>query len=249
MQALLGMRWEQAAFVHWPVPEEAVRPLVPAGLDIDLHEGRAWVSLVAFRLAGARMAGIPFSAAFAEVNLRTYVRRAGVPGIWFLGLDAQAHLFPRLARLYRLPYRRATIDMDERGLHGRPRGADPYRLSWHRGAPHEPDALDQFLVERYEAFGGQSRLWQAHVAHEPWFLYELKVRVEGAGALAPWALSSPARAHYSPGVHVHSAMPRRVRRRGAPQGGAPPCPPTLRGASPAGEPANAAPPRGHAPPS
>ncbi|CAE7731112.1 argG, partial [Symbiodinium sp. CCMP2456] len=38
--------WENALFVHWPVPPEVVANLLPRGLEPDVLEGSAWVGLV-----------------------------------------------------------------------------------------------------------------------------------------------------------------------------------------------------------
>src|ERR671933_641670 len=68
--------WHDLLFAHWPVPPDLLHPLVPRGVDVDTCEGSAWVGLVAFRLSGIRLRGlpeIPFVAGFPEVNARTYV--------------------------------------------------------------------------------------------------------------------------------------------------------------------------------
>ena len=44
--------WHDLLFAHWPVPAAAVRRLVPAGLEIDEHEGTSWVGVVPFRMTG-----------------------------------------------------------------------------------------------------------------------------------------------------------------------------------------------------
>jgi uncharacterized protein YqjF (DUF2071 family) len=50
---------------------------VPPGTELDLWNGRAYVSLIGFRFLQTRLLGIPipFHRDFSEVNLRFYVRR------------------------------------------------------------------------------------------------------------------------------------------------------------------------------
>ena len=50
---------------------------VPAGTQIDLHEGKCFVSLVGFMFLDTRVMDflVPFHVNFEEVNLRFYVRR------------------------------------------------------------------------------------------------------------------------------------------------------------------------------
>lgn len=102
-------------FLHWEVSEQELRRLVPAPLSIDRFEGRAYVGLVPFTMHDVRMGPLPMGD-FFETNLRTYVHAQGVPGVWFLSLDAQSALAVWGGRaFYRLPYFRATMSCTKRG--------------------------------------------------------------------------------------------------------------------------------------
>ena len=73
-------------FAHWSVATEALRPLVPSSLEIDTFNGEAWVGVLPFYMSNVRPRGIPplpGISAFHELNVRTYVRRNGRPGVWF----------------------------------------------------------------------------------------------------------------------------------------------------------------------
>src|SRR4051794_8028305 len=79
--------WHQVLFAHWKVPAELLSPLLPPGLTLQLYEGEAWVSLVAFTVKKLRpriFPPFPPLSNFHEVNMRTYVLRKGKPGIYFL---------------------------------------------------------------------------------------------------------------------------------------------------------------------
>jgi uncharacterized protein len=56
---VIRQRWRDLLFVHWPMPVEAVRPLVPSALDLDCHDGRAWITLIPFLIAESRPAALP----------------------------------------------------------------------------------------------------------------------------------------------------------------------------------------------
>jgi len=61
-------------------------PLVPAGLILDTFDGLAWIGITPFVVSRLRLRGapaIPGASSFPELNVRTYVRRADKPGVFF----------------------------------------------------------------------------------------------------------------------------------------------------------------------
>jgi uncharacterized protein len=212
-------RWRDLLFLHWPVPREALRPLVPDTLEIDSFAGQAYVSLIPFAIAESRAAGAPHALAtrFLETNLRTYVRAAdGDPGIYFFSLEASSLLAVAAARLlFGLPYFPAAMAM-------RREGADIEYASRRRSARHAMvevawsigDAMagaaagtrDHFLIERYSLYVARGgRLYRGRVRHPPYPLRRAAVRrllqtvVMAAGLPEP---TRPPLCHYSPGVDV-----------------------------------------------
>src|SRR5919197_218550 len=88
---VMHQTWQDLLFLHWPIDPIALRPLIPAALDIDTFEGQAWIGITPFALTDLRvtaMPPIPGLSSFDEVNVRTYVVHNGTPGIWFFSLDA-----------------------------------------------------------------------------------------------------------------------------------------------------------------
>ena len=63
--------------LNYRVPRELLLRYVPAGTELDLWRGSAYVSVVGFLFCDTRLLGlpIPFHSTFEEVNLRFYVRR------------------------------------------------------------------------------------------------------------------------------------------------------------------------------
>ena len=57
-------RWRSLLFLHWPIPVEILRPLVPAELTLDLHDGVAYVAVVPFVMEGVRPSWWPALFAF-----------------------------------------------------------------------------------------------------------------------------------------------------------------------------------------
>lgn len=183
----MAMRWVDLLFMHWPVAPEALRPLVPAGLELDTFEGEAWLGVVPFVMEDVRprfVPGVPGVSSFPELNLRTYASHRGVPGVWFFSLDAASPLAVRLARAgFFLPYFDAAMTC-------RHDGGEVVYLSrrTHRGAPaasfaaryraagepsaSEPGTLLHFLTERYCLYSadGRGRLYRGDIRHRRWRL-------------------------------------------------------------------------------
>ena len=113
---VMRMRWLDLLFAHWPVPVETLRPLIPAGLEVDTFEGRAWLGIVPFRMedvAPRFLPAVPGPGAFPELNVRTYVRWRGRGAVWFLSLDAASRLAVAGARTaFHLPYFRARMSSE-----------------------------------------------------------------------------------------------------------------------------------------
>ena len=47
-------QWRSLLFMHWPVPVDTIRPLVPASLALDLWHGQAFVGVVPLAMQGVR---------------------------------------------------------------------------------------------------------------------------------------------------------------------------------------------------
>lgn len=219
-------RWDEILFLHWNVPPGVIRPLVDPRLDLELAGGDAWVSLTPFTVRGARVRGLPHLPSlttFHELNLRTYVARDGVPGLWFFSLDAASLAAAAIARAtLGLPYFHARIERSAAGgdhayrSDRRPPGRRPasFAASWSVGAPIRAGSLDRFLVERYALYTTHAGvLLRLRVRHRPWALGAARVdRVEQTLTRAAGfeAAARPALAHFSDGVDVELFPPERA---------------------------------------
>ena len=137
---VMRQNWRELLFLHWPIPPEELRPLVPPQLELDLFDGTAYVGLVPFTMTGVRPVGLPpvrGLSSFHETNVRTYVHRDGRdPGVWFFSLDAANRVAVALARsLYHLPYYHARMFL-EREAASRP---DDPRPILYAGVRRRPD--------------------------------------------------------------------------------------------------------------
>lgn len=215
--------WHQLAFLHWPVPAERLRPLIPARLSVDTFDGAAWLGIVPFRMTNVRPRWAPrlrSLADFAELNVRTYVHLGGeFPGVWFFSLDATNPLAVEAARrLWRLPYFLARIGLRQNGdrLLYRARRLDrrsppahldlAYRIG-ERLPLAEPGSLVHFLTERYCLYASPDgrRLLRVRVVHPPWPLHAARLLHLDSSLLEADGLPPVEGAplvHYAPAVHV-----------------------------------------------
>jgi uncharacterized protein YqjF (DUF2071 family)/uncharacterized protein with NAD-binding domain and iron-sulfur cluster len=190
--------WQNLLFTHWPVPASVITPYLPKGLEVDLFEGQAYVSMVAmkmghicFRLIGNLTSTIPGESSFPELNLRTYVTCNGRKGVYFLRADAEALIADLGARLlFHMPYGPATMSLTEDN------GTFTFRS--HRTVPPVPDATyaltftpsgeltpvvdgtrTAFLRNRDYAFlGVDGQIKSLGLLHDPWQVQPVTAAVQ-----------------------------------------------------------------------
>ncbi|MFA7339524.1 MAG: DUF2071 domain-containing protein [Candidatus Obscuribacterales bacterium] len=105
---IINQSWCNLLFAHWHVPQQALRALVPEQLELDLFEGQAYIAVVPFEMREVSprlIPSMPWLSFFPELNVRTYVRYKGKPGVYFFSLDAGNPVAVWLAcNFYHLPY-------------------------------------------------------------------------------------------------------------------------------------------------
>jgi len=94
----LMAEWRSLVMINYAVEAAVLAPYVPRGVELDLWEGEALVSMVGFLFLKTRVLGlpIPFHRNFDEVNLRFYVRRQ-CGGEWRRGVVFIREIVPRFA--------------------------------------------------------------------------------------------------------------------------------------------------------
>ncbi len=224
---VMYQEWYHLLFIHWEVPAEPLRSLLPPGLELDTFEGRAYVGLVPFTMRAIRprrLPSVPCLSNFHETNVRTYVHRDGRdPGVWFFSLDAANPVAVAIARAtFGLPYfhARMCVEVDPGGGAGpaltyvseRVRPASRPALSEVRARvigpvePAEPGSLEFFLAERYLLYSAhRGRLRRGQVHHAPYPLQRAELDTLDETLLAVADIDRPdvePLVHYASGVHV-----------------------------------------------
>jgi uncharacterized protein YqjF (DUF2071 family) len=175
--------WHGNVFMHWKIDARILTGLLPKGLLLDTVEGSAWISIVAFSVQKLHPRYVPpmaFYSDFHEVNVRTYVIRNGIPGIYFLSLEAQKKLPALMARmLMGLPYIRS--DMSREGNAYRSHNpAMAYRLDFDyhsKGHLLKKTAIDVWLTERHALYLEKGNdIYRIDVHHKIWPLQNVILR-------------------------------------------------------------------------
>jgi uncharacterized protein YqjF (DUF2071 family) len=227
--------WLRPVFIHFEVPTAALQRDVP--FELDLREGKAYVSLVAFTMRRMRpFRGGPLTAWLLKpvanndfLNVRTYVRHRGERGIYFLNEwmnnRISVHLGPAT---FGLPYRFGDLNYQHRHeekilsgtvretIHG-PALNYEAKLAESLFTPCPAGSLDEFLLERYTAFTSHKtsrrffRIW-----HAPWKQQSIQITVNEIRLLEtvwPWfADAKLIGSNYSPGARdVWMGRPHRVK--------------------------------------
>ena len=172
--------------VNYAVDPSALRPLVPAGTELDAWRGTTYASLVAFSFLRTRVRGvrIPFHEDFEEINLRFYVRRRDGTE-WKRGVVFVKEIVPKpaIALVARLLYNERYVALPTR--HTLSHGDTPrvcyewrFRGRWNRlsaawqgpARPMAESSEEQFIAEHYWGYSAQrdGSTQEYRVDHPPW---------------------------------------------------------------------------------
>lgn len=226
----MTMSWETLLFAHWPLPAERIRPLIPPVLELETFDGSAWIGVVPFAMRNVGSRGLPrlpWLSSFLELNVRTYVSAAGVPGVFFFSLDAANPVAVRVARhWFHLPYFDARMRLRERDgwieyfserthrgvergvFKGRYRPTGPIYRS-------RAGELDHWLTERYCLYAIDHRglAHRADVHHAPWPLQPAEAEIETNTVTEAHGITlpnTPPLLHFARSLHVVGWSPAAV---------------------------------------
>ncbi len=184
----LTAEWRHLAMLNYEVDEDVVRPLVPAGTELDTWSGKTLVSIVGFLFLKTRVlgVGIPFHRDFEEINLRFYVRRQDEDG-WRRGVVFVREIVPRwaIAAIARWIYgenyvacpMRSTVEPPSGGAgrlsYGWRSSGEEHALDVAFGGPAAlpaPDSEAEFITEHYWGYAAQrdGPTGEYRVGHPQW---------------------------------------------------------------------------------
>ena len=207
-QPLMHQSWGKLLFMHWRIAAAELRPLIPAELEIDTFDGSAWIAVVPFTMWDTRalppyIPAVPGLSAMHELNVRTYVHRERVPGVWFFSLDCNSMAAVLGARtFFHLPYYNADIELKQQETRidysllrcGEP--AAEFHAVWTIGESlpaSRPGSLEFFLTERYCLYSRHSsKLYRGRIHHHPWGLRKATLALCSSTMIESQGLATPA---------------------------------------------------------
>ncbi len=226
------MTLRDGLLAHWPFEPDALRPHVPGQLSLETRDGHAWVSVLPFVLTNVGIRGSPSVTriAFPELNVRTYVRYRGDPGLFFFSIDLDRSLIATtIGRTSRLPVYDATIQVGtteenhvvftsdrQQPAHtrdGPARFAATYRPD---GAIFiaEPDTLAYWLTARRRFYAPTGRgVIAGEIAHDPWPLQPAAVTIHENTMFEANGLPTPTGepvVHHVDELSMTGSIPRRL---------------------------------------
>ena len=196
-EVFLFADWEEVLFLHFKVAPEMLAPFVPRPLELDLFEGKAYVSLVNLTMrrflpskSGSIGAVLRLISRERVLNLRTYVRLGEERGAYFIwGWLSQLGSLPLPSGLFGLPYAFASMDYDHneasRTLHASI-VCDRDRFGYQgtvgpgvKAAKCPPKSLAEFAMERYMGFfNRKDKVCAFRIWHEPWSQVPFEASIE-----------------------------------------------------------------------
>jgi uncharacterized protein len=212
---LMTQSWHNLLFAHWQVEVSALRAVVPAAFELDLFNGDAWLGIVPFYMTNVGIRGappVPGLSSFPELNVRTYVRVADRPGVFFFSLDAGRRLAVAAARAgLNLPYFYASMSVEASGdsvIYRSTRGGDVravFRAEYRPVGPPfaaSKGSLEYFLTERYCLYHQTRRgvPYRLEIHHPPWPLQAATAEIEDNSMAAAAGISihaTPAVLHFA----------------------------------------------------
>ncbi|MDG1549296.1 MAG: DUF2071 domain-containing protein [Candidatus Poseidoniaceae archaeon] len=218
----LAQDWRFLTFMHWRVDIEKLRHHVPEGLEIDTFEGDAYIGLVPFMMKHVRpswFVSTPGISNFPEFNIRTYVKKDGIAGVFFLTLEAKSLVTCDFApRTYGLPYRYAKGNVKKSGDKWNWRSSSnngQFKLAGTTEVIGEqmqaqPGSLEEFLFERYSLYTShKGSLRRGYTHHNKWKFQLAKVKLTENSLTESFNLGidellTPELVHYSDGVRVRT---------------------------------------------
>ncbi len=177
--------WKDLIISTYDVQKSILEHYLPPNTELDLYEGKALMSIVAFTFAKVNFFGIkiPCHQKFGQINFRFYAKSKldGTKGVVFIKEFAPKPLIALTANLgYNEPYFYKNIKMAISSSGEQKSIKYSYKNKYISAEVScnkeslKPETLEEFVVDRYVAFvkNHHSQTLQYKIHHRPWKIYK-----------------------------------------------------------------------------
>ena len=191
--SFLTAEWRKLALANYVVHPDVLLPYLPYKTELDIWQGKCYVSLVGFMFVNTRLLGvpIPFHTNFEEVNLRFYVRYKD-GNEWKRGVVFIKEIVPRhaIAFIANTLYKEHYQTMPMRHLWQQNNGVQLVQYDWKYNqkwqsiqvnASLQTQAIDEgseteFITEHYWGYTqiDAQQTYEYQVTHPRWEQYAVK---------------------------------------------------------------------------
>ena len=191
--SFLRAEWRKLAIANYAIEKELLEEYIPQGTELDIWDGKCYVSLVGFMFVNTRLLGvkIPFHTNFEEVNLRFYVRRLE-NGIWKRGVVFIKEIVPKhaLSFIANTVYNENYVTLPMKHKWTKNENSLEVRYDWEmrnkwnsievktngEKIKLEPNSETEFITEHYWGYAkvNNSKTNEYEVTHPRWEVYNVE---------------------------------------------------------------------------
>jgi uncharacterized protein YqjF (DUF2071 family) len=190
--SFLNAEWRKLILANYEIDPNILKKYIPAHTELDIWNGRCYVSLVGFMFVNTKMLGmkIPFHINFEEVNLRFYVKHKS-KGEYKRGVVFIKEIVPLPAitlvanTLYKEHYQTKRMshewssDDKEQTVIYKWKDKTWQEISVKagvKGQPVEVGSEEEFITEHYWGYTkiNEQKTFEYEVTHPTWEVYPVK---------------------------------------------------------------------------
>ncbi|KAF2342600.1 YqjF family protein [Flavobacterium tistrianum] len=202
--------WYHTVFFHWEVPSYLLEKYIPKEIQIDTYAGMAWVSLVSFEIKNMRLRYLPmlpYISNFEEINIRTYVTKDGIPGIYLFSIETNKLIEVLFSKLFiGLPYEKAEIKRSGNRLFSQNLKQNHLLdIKIGKTSSIQKTDLDVWLTERHSLYDiCNDKICRFDIHHKEWEILDLEIRIKDIWYEAGDFIINtyPDRIHYTEKIEV-----------------------------------------------
>lgn len=180
-------KWKDLIMSTYEVEQHILTPYLPQNTALDLYDGKALISLVAFTFSKVKFFGvkIPFHQNFGQINFRFYVKSKidGSRGVVFIREFAPKFLITLVGnKIYNEPYYHKPIKRHELktedtiNLRYSYQNTSAQIMATTKTNELVNKTLKHFVVDRYIAFvkSKANKTLRYNIYHRPWKTHKVK---------------------------------------------------------------------------